>query len=96
MRTDFLVPLFTRLMISTNQKHSDAYISQAEAARIRGVSRQAIADLVRRGRLARVNVAGRILVLLSEIESFVDQPRSGRPPGKKSVKKMSKKNGPKQ
>jgi hypothetical protein len=82
--------------ISKKQKNPEAYISQVEAARIRGVSRQAIADLVRRGRLAKINVAGRIHVLRSEIENFVDLPRSGRPPGKKSVKKAREKSGPKQ
>ena len=90
----FLSATIYLTMISTNQNNLEACISQAEAARIRGVSRQAIADLVRRGRLAKVNVAGRIFVLRSEIESFVDQPRSGRPPGKKSVKEASKKERP--
>jgi hypothetical protein len=45
-------------------------ISQAEAARIRGVSRAAIRDLIRRGRLRSFNLAGRELVYRSEIESF--------------------------
>lgn len=45
-------------------------ISQAEAARIRGVSRAAIRDLIRRGRLRSFNLAGRELVYRSEIEIF--------------------------
>lgn len=45
-------------------------ISQAEAARIRGVSRAAIRDLIRRGRLRSFNLAGRELVYRSEVESF--------------------------
>ena len=45
-------------------------ISQAEAARIRGVSRAAIRDLIRRDRLRSFNLAGRELVYRSEIESF--------------------------
>lgn len=45
-------------------------ISQAEAARIRGVTRAAIRDLIRRGRLRSVEVGGRELVLRSEVESF--------------------------
>lgn len=45
-------------------------ISQAEAARIRGVTRAAIRDLIRRDRLVSVEVAGRLLVYRSEVESF--------------------------
>lgn len=45
-------------------------ISQAEAARIRGVTRAAIRDLIRRGRLQSVSVGGRELVYRSEVETF--------------------------
>ena len=45
-------------------------ISQAEAARIRGVTRAAIRDLIRRGRLVPLEVAGRHLVRKSDVESF--------------------------
>jgi excisionase family DNA binding protein len=45
-------------------------ISQAEAARIRGVSRAAIRDLIRRERLRSVSVGGRELVYRSEVEAF--------------------------
>jgi hypothetical protein len=55
-------------------------ISQAEAARIRGVSQQAIANLIRRGRLNTASIAGRTLVLRSEVESFTEKPKLGRPP----------------
>lgn len=58
---------------------SGKYISQAEAARIRGISQEAIADLIRRSRLTAVVVAGRTLVLRSEIEAFVAKPNLGRP-----------------
>jgi hypothetical protein len=68
---------------STNSESLEDFISQADAARIRGVSNQAIADLIRRGRLTPVKVAGRILVLRSEVEAFVAQPKLGRPPKKK-------------
>jgi excisionase family DNA binding protein len=53
-------------------------ISQAEAARIRGVTRAAIQDLVRRGRVRSVNLGGRALVYRSEIESY-EQGEPGRP-----------------
>lgn len=45
-------------------------ISQAEAARIRGVSRAAIRDLIRRKRLRSIAVGGRELVYRTEVESF--------------------------
>jgi hypothetical protein len=70
-------------------------ISQAEAARIRGVSQQAIANLIRRGRLISTLVAGRTLVLRSEVEAFVPKPKLGRPPkkaaGRKAVKRSKSK-----
>jgi hypothetical protein len=68
----------------------DELISQAEAARIRGVSQQAIANLIRRGRLNTASVAGRTLVLRSEVESFVAKPKVGRPPKKATEKAPSK------
>jgi hypothetical protein len=71
---------------SRNNENLENYISQAEAARIRLVSKQAIADLIRRRRLSTVKVAGRTLVLRSEVENFVAEPKRGRPP-RKSVKK---------
>lgn len=53
-------------------------ISQAEAARLRGVSRAAIQDLVRRGRVRSVNIGGRSLVYRSEIVNY-EQGEPGRP-----------------
>jgi excisionase family DNA binding protein len=53
-------------------------ISQAEAARLRGVTRAAIQDLVRRGRIRSVNVGGRSLVYRSEVESY-EKGEPGRP-----------------
>ena len=53
-------------------------ISQAEAARLRGVTRAAIADLIKRGKLRSVEVAGRALVYRSEIVSY-KQGEPGRP-----------------
>ncbi len=43
-------------------------ISQAKAAEMCGVTRAAIHDLVRRGRLRSVEVEGRDLVYLKEVE----------------------------
>lgn len=53
-------------------------ISQAEAARLRGVTRAAIQDLVRRERIRSVNVGGRALVYKSEIVNY-EQGEPGRP-----------------
>src|ERR1700678_410913 len=64
------------------------WISQAEAARIRGVSQQAIVNLIRRGRLTTVNMAGRTVVLRSEVENFIAQLKGGRP-SKQVVSKKS-------
>ena len=54
-------------------------ISQAQAARLRGVTRAAIQDLVRRGRIRSVEVGGRSLVYLSEIVNY-QKGEPGRPP----------------
>lgn len=54
------------------------WISQAEAARIRGVTRQAIHRLIQRGKLSVLEIGGHILVSRAEIENF--QPgEPGRP-----------------
>ena len=58
---------------------ADEWISQAEAARIRGVSRQAIAELVKRQRLDTLKIGGRLLVQRKDIEEFKAQPAGRRP-----------------
>jgi excisionase family DNA binding protein len=55
-------------------------ISQAEASRLRGVSRAAVSDLIKRGRLRSVKIAGHQLLFRSEVEAFEDQ--RGWPKGK--------------
>lgn len=54
------------------------WISQAEAATLRGVSRQAIHQLVAKGRFRTCEIAGRVLVLRDDVISYVAEP-SGRP-----------------
>jgi DNA binding domain, excisionase family len=54
------------------------WISQSEAARLRGVSRQAIALLVKRGRLPVLKIGGRALVRRKDVEEFSPDP-AGRP-----------------
>lgn len=66
--------------MSTNLIHDlENWISQAEAARMRGVSRQAIARLIRRERLEVLKVGGRSLVRRCDIERFTPR-AAGRPP----------------
>lgn len=74
-----------------NTKLDKQYISQAEAARIRSVSQQAIANLIRRGRLKSITIAGKALLLRSDVEGFVAKPKLGRP-SKKSARKRAAKN----
>jgi hypothetical protein len=62
----------------------DDVISQAEAARLRGVTPNAIADLIRRGRLSIIEIAGRKHVRRSEILAFEEMP-AGRPPKRKTL-----------
>lgn len=54
------------------------WITKAEAARIRGVSRQAIAKLVNKGKLSTLEIAGGTLVKRSEVETYKPE-AGGRP-----------------
>ena len=56
------------------------WISQAEASRLRGVSRQAIAKLVGNGRLRILEVGGRAFVSRADVLAFEPNP-AGRPKG---------------
>jgi excisionase family DNA binding protein len=64
--------------MSSNFRDPSDWISQAEAARVRGVSRQAIALLVKRGRLPVLRIGGRLLVRRKDVEQFTPEP-GGRP-----------------
>lgn len=70
--------------MSTNYKAADLseWISLAEAARIRGVSRQAMSKLVKQGRFDTLNVGGRQLVHKSQVVGFTA--KSGGRPVKKT------------
>ena len=70
---------------STASFDSSAWISQAEAAKLRGVSRQAISELVKRGRITTVVIGKRKLLKRSEIEDFQSQ-QPGPEPQKKRKK----------
>jgi excisionase family DNA binding protein len=62
-----------------NEATAEEWISQAEAARMRGVSRQAIGRLIKRKRLQTLKIGGRMLVRRKDIEQFQAEP-PGRPP----------------
>ena len=65
------------------------WISQAEAARIKGLSQERIRQLVQEGRLQSMEVAGRKLVRRSEVEVFVPKPE-GRPSKKSPTKEKER------
>jgi len=62
------------------------WISQVEAAEIRGITRQAIADLVRRGYFRTREYAGKALVLRSQVKSF----KPPKPKDKKPIHNKKK------
>jgi excisionase family DNA binding protein len=53
-------------------------ISQAEAARLRGVTRQAIKQLVQRGKFKVYSIGGKILLDRREVRAYKPK-RTGRP-----------------
>ncbi len=61
----------------------DQWISQAEAAKLRGVSRQGIARLVRKGRFETLSIGGKTLLRRSEVEEFQPMPPGPVPKGKR-------------
>jgi len=54
------------------------WISQAEAARIRGVTRQAIAKLVKSRRIRTLLIGGHILVNREDVLNFTRRPAGRR------------------
>jgi excisionase family DNA binding protein len=67
-------------------------ITQAEAARLRGVTREAVYDLVARGRLETIEIGGKKFVRRSEVLKLEKLP-AGRPvtkTGKAKVKRKEK------
>lgn len=56
--------------MSTDNLLSNMWITQAEAARIRGVSRQAIHKLIKKDRLKTFKVGSVIFVDKSQVESY--------------------------
>lgn len=71
-----------RLTLSTHLSGTrvtlEDWISQAEAARIRGVSRQAIARLIKKGRFRVLTIAGKTLLKRSDVTAY-EREQPGRP-----------------
>jgi hypothetical protein len=55
-------------------------ITQAQAARVRGVSRGAIHELVKRSRIESLRVNGRVMVYRSQVLAF-EKTKTGPKPG---------------
>jgi hypothetical protein len=63
------------------------WISQTEAARIRGITRQAIGIYVKRGRFTTFVMGGKTFLLRSELENFEPRKRGPKPKRKPAKKK---------
>jgi excisionase family DNA binding protein len=63
-------------------------VSQQQAAEMRGVSTQAISELMKRGRLTVVEVGGKRLLLRKEVEAF--EPKAAGRPRKDSAINQSR------
>ena len=61
-------------------------MSQAEAAKIRGVTHQAIVNLVRNGKLNTGEIGGKVFLSRKEVESYV--PGKGGRPRKRKLAKL--------
>jgi len=79
--------LMSRYLDDKDNKGFDpsAWLSQAQAAQLRGVSRQAIAQLVKRGRFTIFTVGGRKFLKRSEVEAF-ESHQPGPAPKRKRMK----------
>lgn len=72
-----------RLTLSTHLSDvtslSEDWISQAEAARIRRVSRQAISRLIKKGRFQILKIGGKVLLKRSQVKSYEPEQPGRRP-----------------
>ena len=75
---------------SFSLENPDDWISASEAARLRGVTRQAIGSLVRRGRLRTLEFGGKKFVSRKDVEAYIPDP-GGRPTKKMARTKASSK-----
>lgn len=66
-----------------------SWISQSEAARLRSVSRQAIALLVKKGRFRTLEIGGKVLVHRKDVELYKPKPPGPRPKAGRSQEKTA-------
>jgi hypothetical protein len=78
-----------RAFVNRMKIDPDDMITQAEAARIRGVSEEAIRYLVKRGRFKVFKIGGKVFLSKREIERF--KPSVGGRPSKKAASKSRQK-----
>ena len=64
--------------LSKTDLASDQWISHSEAARIRGVTPQAIENLMKKGRFRTLSIGGRVLLDRRDVENYKPK-RTGRP-----------------
>lgn len=69
-------------------------ISQADAAKLRGVSRASINELVTRGRLRTVEIGGKPYLYRKEVENF-EPDKGGRKPKTESARSKTGRRTPK-
>jgi hypothetical protein len=74
--------------------NTEEWMSKGDAARARGVSRQAIWELVNRGRLTTFRFKGRVYVSRAEVLGFAPRPRGATGSGyvKRKTFRLKKKN----
>ena len=64
--------------LSKKDLAADKWVSQSEAARIRGVTPQAIENLMKKGRFRTLRIGGKVLLDRREVENYKPK-RTGRP-----------------
>jgi excisionase family DNA binding protein len=70
--------LYNSTSFSKKELLAGDWISQSEAARIRGVSQEAIAHLIKKGRFRVLRIADKVLLKRQEVETYKTKP-TGRP-----------------
>jgi excisionase family DNA binding protein len=73
----------------TDSFNPDEWISQKQAAEIREVTRQAIYELVQKGRFETLEVGGKTLLKREDVKNYKSK-KGGRPPKDSSSGSSSK------
>ena len=78
MPKDKLNRLNNSTILSRKKVVAKGWVSQSEAARLRGVTPQAIGRLIKKGRFRTLQIAGKVLLDRHEVENYKPKP-TGRP-----------------